>query len=114
MNCSDIQLIKDITTYPESSEEERAFLDLLPQFISMCKDRLHNNKQIDFNEVKRRAITEINNGTTCLSWDQGNNGIDLKEIKICFVDEFQDFSTYLEPSNFNSECQLKLPNQCRW
>lgn len=92
MHCSDIELMKEIETYPASTEEERSFLDLLPQFISMYKDRLHNNNQIDFNEVKRRAIAKINNRTTCLSWDQGGNGIDLKEVKICFVDEFQDFS----------------------
>ena len=109
MNCSDIQLVKDIDTYPASTEEERSFLDLLPQFISMYKDRLYNNNQIDFNEVKRRAITKINNGTTCLSWDQGSNGIDLKEVKICFVDEFQDFSELfrgllLSILNISSDC----------
>jgi len=58
----------------------------------MYKDRLYQNHQTDFNEIKGRAIRAIYSGITVLDWDQGRNCIDLKNIKICFVDEFQDFS----------------------
>ena len=92
MNCSDAELMNQIDAYEACSETERAFLNLLPKFLAMYKDRLRNSNQTDFNEIKRMAIKAINSGITAFDWDHGRNGIELKCIKYCFVDEFQDFS----------------------
>lgn len=92
MMWSDSTLMDQIAQYQASSQEERSFLDILPTFLMMYKDRLANNNLVDFSCIKKMAIDQIVSGKTVLDWDQGRNGIDLKDLKYIFVDEFQDFS----------------------
>jgi len=92
MMCSDHTLMEEVAQFSASSQEERNFLDLLPLFLAMYNDRLTNNNLIDFNKIKKRAVDLMTAGKTVLDWDQGRNGIDLRETKFVFVDEFQDFS----------------------
>jgi len=92
MTCSESDFIDLLSQYSASTEEERAFLDLLPTFYAMYLDRLSNNNLTDFNLIKKAAIDKILAGQTVLDWDQGANGVDLRSIRYVFVDEFQDFS----------------------
>ena len=84
--------MQKISIYKPTCDEERIFLDLLTSFIAMYQDRLRQDNNTDFSQIKMEAISLINAGKTTLSWDQGKNGVELKHIKYVFVDEFQDFS----------------------
>jgi DNA helicase-4 len=91
MNCSEAELMEKISRY-EASKEEKNFLDLVPKFLTMYHDHLGQNRQTDFNEIKKKAIKSIYKGITALAWDAGKNCINLQELRFVFVDEFQDFS----------------------
>ena len=60
MNLSHEELINQIDNHNASTKSEHTFLELLPSFVAMYKDRLKNNHQTDFNEVKRRAVEKSN------------------------------------------------------
>ena len=92
LNISNEDLIQRINEYDTEDENERTFLNLIPKFISMYKNRLKNDNLTDYDEIKKNAIIKIKNGKTIFDWDSGKNGIDLRKIKYIFVDEFQDFS----------------------
>ena len=90
--CSEMDLIERLNNYQTDSIPEKNFLSLLPKFNSMYKDRLANNNLTDYSEIKKKAIEKINGGETIFDWNAGRRGIDLKNVKYIFVDEFQDFS----------------------
>ena len=92
LNCSEPDLIDQINKYQPVSIEEELFLNLIPKFVSMYKDRMFNNNLIDYSEIKKIAIQKIQEGSTSFDWDRGRQGIDLKQLNYIFVDEFQDFS----------------------
>ena len=85
-------MIDQINKYQPVSIEEELFLNLIPKFVSMYKDRMFNNNLIDYSEIKKIAIQKIQEGSTSFDWDRGRQGIDLKQLNYIFVDEFQDFS----------------------
>ena len=85
LNVSDEDLIQRLNQYDTNDENERTFLDLIPRFISMYKNRLRNNNLTDYDEIKKNAIRKILNGETTLDWDSGKNGVDLRKIQYIFV-----------------------------
>jgi len=92
MNCTDSDLVYQLAKHNSVTQEERDFLNLLPKFLAMYRDRLYNNNLTDYSLIKKKAISLIDAGKTTLDWKQGTNGIDLKSVRFIFVDEFQDFS----------------------
>lgn len=92
MNLSEDQLLSRLTQFQAATSEERAFLNMLPRFIAMYQDRLANNNLTDFSTIKKMAIAMIESGRTVFDYSRGTVGIDLKLLRLIFVDEFQDFS----------------------
>lgn len=92
INCDDIELARRISDYQANSVYERPFLEIALRVESLYRDRLIQNNQIDFNQIKKQAILTLQSGKTRLSWDKGQNHLDLSMLKFVFVDEFQDFS----------------------
>jgi len=92
MTLTDVELMHLLASYEPSNDDEAVFLELLPTFEAMYRDRLMQENYTDYSQIKKRALQLILDGKTNLVYDQGRKSLDLATLQFVFVDEFQDFS----------------------
>lgn len=73
-----------------SFDHEKTFLEIAESIYNHYLDFLMHAGEEDFSGLLERAATKIDAGRTV--FDKKNYSADLKNVKICMIDEYQDFS----------------------
>lgn len=85
-----VTISKLIEKHNLTFDHERTFLEIAESIYGHYLDFLVNAGEEDFSGLLERAATQIDAGRTV--FHKKNYSADLKSIKICMIDEYQDFS----------------------
>jgi DNA helicase-4 len=86
------QLAKEIETYGADSERERLFLQLLQAVFSEYNATLVRSGETDFDSIFRQALNGLNAEPPVTILKGRDARIDLRDLRVCLVDEAQDLS----------------------